>query len=111
MGRDLGITEEQLRDLPHYRSSKAFSELERLAIDLAVEMARTPVEVPASLLTELPRHFDEGQLVELAAGIAWEHYRARFNRVFGVRAAGFTESEGAFCALPEPRGGGDSSNR
>jgi hypothetical protein len=39
--------------------------------------------------------------VELAASIAWENYRARFNRVFGVRSSGF--SEGAFCALPERR--------
>jgi hypothetical protein len=34
-----------------------------------------------------------------AAAIAWEHYRARFNRVFSMRSAGF--SEGAFCVLPE----------
>jgi hypothetical protein len=38
--------------------------------------------------------------VELAAAIAWENYRARFNRVFGVRPLGFS-GEGAFCALPE----------
>jgi hypothetical protein len=31
--------------------------------------------------------------------IAWENHRARFNRVFGVLAEGF--SEGAFCPMPE----------
>ena len=110
MCRDVGITEEQLRDLPRYRESAAFNETERAAIDLAVEMARTPVEVPGDVQDELKRHFDEAQLVELAASIAWEHYRARFNRVFGVRSVGFTESTGAFCALPEPRTADDSSN-
>jgi hypothetical protein len=39
--------------------------------------------------------------VELAAAIAWENYRARFNRVFGVRPVGF--SDGAACVLPAPR--------
>ena len=62
-------------------------------------MARTPTDIPAELTERLREHFDEAQLVELAAMIAWEHYRARFNRVFGVRSSGF--SEGAFCATPE----------
>ena len=48
---------------------------------------------------KLRQRFDEAQLVELAAAIAWKNYRARFNRVFGVRPVGFCE--GAFCALPE----------
>ncbi len=50
---------------------------------------------------KLRQRFDEAQLVELAAATAWENYRARFNRVFGVRPVGFCE--GAFCALPERR--------
>jgi alkylhydroperoxidase family enzyme len=62
-------------------------------------MAKTPTDVPADLVARLREHLDEGQMVELAAAIAWEHYRARFNRVFGVRAAGF--SGGAFCVLPQ----------
>lgn len=99
MGRELGVTEEQLRDLPRYRESSAFSEEERLVIDLAVEMVKTPVELPPELLNKLHRHFDEAQLVELAAAIAWENYRARFNRAFGVQQVGFCQ--GAFCALPE----------
>ena len=99
MGREIGVTEEQIRDLPRYRQSAAFSDEERLVMDLAVEMARTPVEIPSDLRERLRRCFEEAQLVELAASIAWENYRARFNRVFGVRPAGF--SEGAFCALPE----------
>jgi len=50
-------------------------------------------------MEELRKRFDEAQLVELAAAIAWENHRARFNRVFGVRPVGF--SKGNFCALPE----------
>jgi alkylhydroperoxidase family enzyme len=95
----VGISEEQLLDLGRYQSSPAFDPVERLVVDLAVEMAKTPADVPRDLVDRLRQHFDEAQLVELAAAIAWEHYRARFNRVFGIRSAGF--SEGAFCVLPE----------
>jgi alkylhydroperoxidase family enzyme len=85
--------------MPGYRDSPAFSERERLVIELAVEMSKARVEIPAELMRRLRVHFDEADLVELAAAIAWENYRARFNRVFGVRPVGF--SEGAFCARPE----------
>ncbi|MDE3137036.1 MAG: hypothetical protein KGL59_10715 [Acidobacteriota bacterium] len=95
----MGVTERQLMDLSRYETSDAFNDAERAAIDLAVAMAKTPPEIPAALTERLREHFDEAQLVELAATIAWENYRARFNRVFGVRSSGF--SQGAFCALPE----------
>lgn len=68
-------------------------------LDLAVEMAKTPVSVPPELMTQLREHFTEAQLVELVAAIAWENYRARFNRPFGVGPVGF--SAGATCAIPE----------
>jgi alkylhydroperoxidase family enzyme len=98
VGRELGITDTQLTQLGRYRVSDAFSEQERAVLDLAVAMTSDPVDVPSSLLDRLRGFFDEGQLVELAAAIAWENYRARFNRVFGVRPVGF--SAGAACVLP-----------
>ena len=61
-------------------------------------MTRTPVEVQETLFASLQARFDEAQLVELTANIAWENYRARFNHAFGIDAEGF--SEGAVCALP-----------
>ncbi|MGH3631069.1 MAG: carboxymuconolactone decarboxylase family protein [Sciscionella sp.] len=99
MSRAQGVSERQLTELPRYRDSDAFSEQERLVLDLAVEMAKTPTEVPEQLLVRLRGCFTEPQLVELAAGIAWENYRARFNRVFGVGPVGF--SAGLVCAVPE----------
>jgi len=62
-------------------------------------MNRAPANVPAELFAALRAHFDETQLVELAAEVAWENFRSRFNRVFDVDAQGF--SHGAFCPLPE----------
>lgn len=99
MGREVGITERQLRELGEYQTSDAFNDEDRLAIDLAVAMAQTPTDIPEELKQRLRERFSEAQVVELASAIAWEHYRSRFNRVFGVRSSGF--SEGAYCAMPE----------
>ena len=99
MGREAGISEEQIRELSAYERSVAFSPLEKLVISYAVEMTKTPVEVPDALFAALREHFDEAQLVELTAAIAWENYRARFNHAFGIEAQDF--SEGAYCPLPE----------
>ncbi|MGI8412105.1 MAG: carboxymuconolactone decarboxylase family protein [Solirubrobacteraceae bacterium] len=99
MSRAHGVSEQQLQELPRYHDSPAFWPLERNVLDLAVAMAHTPAEVPPALLAELRQHLDQTQLVELAAGIAWENYRARFNRVFGVGPVGY--SAGSVCAVPE----------
>jgi hypothetical protein len=46
----------------------------------------------------LRRHFTPQQLVELTSAIAWENFRARFNRAFAVEAEGFAEC--GVCAVP-----------
>jgi AhpD family alkylhydroperoxidase len=99
LSRGEGITEQQLRDLPRYRDSGAFSELEKLVLDYATAMSRTPVEVPDELFEELRRHLDEAEIVELTTAAALENYRGRFNRALGFESQGF--SEGSFCAIPE----------
>jgi len=62
-------------------------------------MTQTPVEVSDELFAALRQHFNEPQMVELTAMIAWENYRARSNHAFGIEAQGFSES--AYCPLPE----------
>lgn len=99
VGRAAGVTEAQLRDLPVYKESPALSPLEKLVIEYAAAMTKTPVEVPGELFASLRDNFTKAQLVELTAAIAWENYRARFDHAFGIEAQGF--SEGAYCALPE----------
>ena len=100
VGRAAGVTEAQLRALPEYRKSSRFSDLERLVLDYAVAMTATPVDVPATLFAELRQHFNDEQMIELTATVAWENYRARFDHALGIEAQGF--SNGAYCVLPEP---------
>jgi AhpD family alkylhydroperoxidase len=98
IARRWGLSDEQLLALPSYRASALFTDLEKLVLDYAVGMSRTPVEVSDALVAELREHFDDPQLVELTHLIALENMRGRFNLALGVGAAGF--SEGMVCAVP-----------
>jgi AhpD family alkylhydroperoxidase len=99
IGRRAGMSDEQLLALGRYRDSDLFDELEKLVLDYAVGMSRTPVDVPDELFAQLQGCFDDGQLVELTNVIALENMRGRFNLALGFGSAGF--SEGMVCALPE----------
>ena len=98
MGRGEGVSERQLADLAAFEGSPAFSELEKRTLRYAVALTRTPADVLEELFNSLREHFDPQQMVELTAAIAWENFRARFNRGFGIEAEGF--SEGAVCPVP-----------
>ncbi len=99
IGREHGVTDEQLREMPRHRESPAFDELERLVLDYATAMSRSPAEVDEELFARLREHFDDAQLVELTSAIAIENFRARFNHATGMAAQGF--SEGMVCVVPE----------
>ena len=98
IARRSGLTDEQILALADYRSSPQFTSFEKLVLDYAVAMSRTPAEVPDSLFAALREHLDDAQIVELTHIIALENLRGRFNRALGVGAAGF--SEGMVCAAP-----------
>lgn len=103
VGREAGITEEQLRALAEFRTSDAFDDTERAVLAYAEAMSKTPVDVDEETFAALRERFSDAQIVELTAEIAWENWRARFNHALDIQAQGF--SDGAFCALAErPKG-------
>jgi AhpD family alkylhydroperoxidase len=99
IAREAGVTDEQLLALPRYRESDLFDARERLVLDYASAISRTPARVGDELFAALREHFDERQLVELTNTIALENMRARFNSAFDMTPAGF--SEGMVCIRPE----------
>lgn len=102
--RAKGADDGQLEDLHRYAESDRFDETERLVLDLAVAMTRTPVVVAPELLEALrDRLGGDAALVELVHLIAVENLRSRFNGAFGLGAAGF--SEGMACARMETGAG------
>ena len=82
-----------------HHASDAFSEFEKEVLDYAAALTNTPASATDEQVDGLRKNLSDPQLVELTAMIAWENYRARFNRGFDVRDQGF--SEGAACAIPD----------
>ena len=61
-----------------------FNDIERLVIELADAMVTAPSNISDDLYSRLRNQFSEEQLMQLSAQIAFENYRARWNRVFDV---------------------------
>jgi AhpD family alkylhydroperoxidase len=102
LARTSGVPERQLRELPRHRTSHAFSPVERVVVEYAVAMTRTPAEVDGELFARLREHFDDAQLVELTNVIAVENLRARFNHALDLEPQNY--SEDGFCVVPESVG-------
>jgi AhpD family alkylhydroperoxidase len=96
--RNSGFSDEELLALPHYGESDLFTEREKLALDYAVAVMRTPVEVTDELFAHMQQHFNNDQLVEITALLTLVNLD-RFNAAFGIGAAGF--SEGMVCVPPD----------
>jgi AhpD family alkylhydroperoxidase len=94
-----GCPEAKLRELASWRESPQFDELERLVLEYAEAMTRTPVAVTDELFAQLREHFDERQMVELTMAIALENLYGRSNWAFGLEGEGF--SEGMYCVRPQ----------
>ena len=80
----MGVSDEKIAALPDFRTSALYDDAERAALELAEALTATPADVPDELYSRLRAHFDERQLVELAATAGLENFRARFNRTFRI---------------------------
>ena len=85
MGRKAGLTDEKLHAVLGDDRSP-FNETERLVIELADAMVTAPANISDDLYARLTKQFSEEQLMQLSAQIAFENYRARWNRVFDVES-------------------------
>ena len=103
IARQWGITDEELLALSmskaDYRNAACFSEVDKLILEYATAMSRTPVEVTDRLFDALRAHFDTPQLVGLTHVINLGNLRARFNLALGIGSSGFSGNQ--VCALPE----------
>lgn len=93
VGRDAGITDEQLEDLAAFETSPHFDQQEKAVLRYAEGMTRTPADVSDAVYAEIQVLFSTEQIVELTAAIALENFRARFNCALKV------ESDN-LCLLP-----------
>ena len=93
VGRDAGISDEQLRELAVFEDSPHFNRRDKAVLRFAEGMTRTPAEVSDTVFGELAAFFSPEQIVELTAAVSLENFRARFNCALRV------ESDN-LCMLP-----------
>jgi len=96
--RNSGLSDAELLALPRYQDSDLFTETEKTALDYAVAVMRTPVQVTDELFDRMTTHFTDRQIVELTALLTVVNLD-RFNAAFGIESAGF--SDGMVCVLPD----------
>jgi alkylhydroperoxidase family enzyme len=85
VGRKAGLSDEKLR-AARGNDMIPLNDTERLVLELADALTETPANVSDDLYARLRNQFSEEQLMQLGAQIAFENYRARWNRIFNVES-------------------------
>jgi AhpD family alkylhydroperoxidase len=91
-----GIDPVKMRDVPHWRDSDVYTDLERQVMAYAEAVTATPPAVTDEMVAGLRRQLDDAQLVELTMRVAVENIRSRFNSALGLTSQGFKDR----CEIP-----------
>ncbi len=94
-GLEQGNDPRKVSEVVHWRTSEVFDERERAVLEYAEVATSTPVSVSDDLVARLQRYFSDAEIVELAAWVALENFRSRFNAGLDLRSQGFSDS----CAV------------
>ena len=90
LGKKSGVlTDQEISAVSHYFDSDLFSIREKVALEYAEAISKTPVKISDEMFGRLKNYFDEKQIVELTASVAYENYRARFNHALGIESDNF----------------------
>jgi AhpD family alkylhydroperoxidase len=88
----------KLREVPRWRDSDVYTDLERKVMAYAEAVTMTPPAVTDEMVAELREDLDDAQLVELTMMVAVENTRSRFNSALGLTSQGFKDR----CEIPAP---------
>jgi AhpD family alkylhydroperoxidase len=91
-----GVDPDKLRDVPRWRDSGRYTDLERQVMAYAEAVTATPPAVTDEMVAALRRQLDDAQLVELTMMVGVENVRSRFNSALGLASQGFTDR----CEIP-----------
>lgn len=91
-----GVDAAKLRDVPQWRSSGVYTELERAVMEYAAAATATPPTVTDEMVARLREDLSDAQVVELASLVSLENFRSRTNAGMGLTSQGFK----AECEVP-----------
>ena len=86
-----GLDTSKLGEVPRWRESEVFTELERRVLEYAEAMTATPPEVSDDMAEALRADLGNDGFVELTMMIAVENERSRFNSALGLTSQGFKD--------------------
>jgi alkylhydroperoxidase family enzyme len=95
-GMHQGIDPQKVRDVPRFAQSDIYNDSERVVLEYAVAASASPVVLSDGLVERLHHHLSEPEIVELAAWVALENLRSRFNAGLGLSSQGFSDR----CEVP-----------
>ena len=91
-----GVDPAKVRAAAQWRTSELFDERERAVLEYAEVATGCPAEVSDELAARIRAHLSDAEFVELAAWVALENFRSRFNAGLGLRSQGFADR----CEIP-----------
>jgi AhpD family alkylhydroperoxidase len=91
-----GLDEAKVREVPRWRESEVFTELEREVMAYAEAMTATPPTVTDAMVESLRGQLGDAAMVELTMMVAIENERSRFNSAMGLASQGYSDA----CELP-----------
>lgn len=84
MCSQLGVSDAKIEALENYAISELYDATERVALEYADSMTITGRDVSDDLFARLRSCYNEDEIVELTATIAWENSSSKFNRALRV---------------------------
>jgi alkylhydroperoxidase family enzyme len=91
-----GLDEAKASEIPRWRTSTAFTPLERDVLEYAEAMSVTPPTVTDELAARLLDQLGAAAMVELTALVAFANMSTRGNVAMGIESQGFS----AACSVP-----------
>jgi len=91
-----GVDSAKVRAVGGWRTSDLFDARERAVLEYAETATGCPAEVSDEVAARVRAHLDDAEFVELAAWVALENFRSRFNAGLGLRSQGFAHR----CEIP-----------
>jgi AhpD family alkylhydroperoxidase len=86
-----GLDLAKIREVPRWRDSDVFSDLERDVMDYAEAMTVTPPTVTDEMVSRLDEALGHDAVVELTMMVAVENQRSRFNSAMGLASQGYSD--------------------
>ncbi len=91
-----GVDPDKVRAVGDWRTSELFDDRERVILEYAETATSCPADVSDELAARIRAHLSDAAFVELAAWVALENFRSRFNAGLGLHSQGFADN----CEIP-----------